>query len=686
MSTFNGTIPEFPLIRVDYFHALAPPSPPSLSSLSPPPPPQAPLACFLSHIHTDHLKGLESLRSPFVYCTPATRSLLLRLERYPHRLNFARGILETRKRTYGHLKRVLRAVPLDVPTRIELRPGEEIRVTAVEANHCPGACMFLFESVDVNDQGRESGKARGDGPVGTMGVSSHGRRKAVLYTGDVRAEKWWVESLVRHPVLGPYVVGTFGMRVELGEGKGDKQASVTGPARSLRTLDKIYLDTSFAVKRGEYWSFEPKVKGVREMLCKVQQEEVRSGGKTRYYFHAWTAGYEDVLVALSAFLESRVHVDAYRWKLYNALLEGETRDIREAAKLVGFREGNRWQDGCLTSEDGEDVRIHACEKGMGCEVLKDENVVQIVPIVTRYKGVEYMETGVGGGQGDLDQVHELELNDLNTIGALIELCQKRLQAQPEVLTKVMKWLEDCVKQGASNVKLDTEAFYDALEDGSQTRDLDEIPIERLVGALERLVSKKKEKTELPTKRVTFPYSRHASYEELRWLVAAFRPKAVYPNTYEPGMDMDDLFGDLLLVPTSKDKSSELMPEASTPADRNEQAVQLPRAQVKDVVNDRAKATPKSTPTERIDQDLVEKQRASKDGHDRSLYGRTEPTSTPFELKRKRTDERASLEVERSIQRRISAFQSVLSSDDAEFPGLDLVSVKGYHNEEKEVEL
>lgn len=35
----------------------------------------SPLACFLSHVHSDHLSGLESLRSPFVYCSAATKEV-----------------------------------------------------------------------------------------------------------------------------------------------------------------------------------------------------------------------------------------------------------------------------------------------------------------------------------------------------------------------------------------------------------------------------------------------------------------------------------------------------------------------------------------------------------------------------------------------------------------------------------
>lgn len=42
-----------------------------------------------------------------IYCSAATKELLLRLERYPHRLNFELGILEARKQTYKHLQKLL---------------------------------------------------------------------------------------------------------------------------------------------------------------------------------------------------------------------------------------------------------------------------------------------------------------------------------------------------------------------------------------------------------------------------------------------------------------------------------------------------------------------------------------------------------------------------------------------------
>lgn len=98
--------------------------------------------------------------------------------------------------------------------------------------------------------------------------------------------------------------------------------------------------------------------------------------------------------------------------------------------------------------------------------------------------------GAGGGHGDLDQVHELELNDLSAIGSLMELCNTRLSDQPELQQKIFTWLGKSVKAGGRNVKIDTTAFFDALHDGDNegADELDDVPLDRLVTALGKLVS------------------------------------------------------------------------------------------------------------------------------------------------------------------------------------------------------
>ena len=122
--------------------------------------------------------------------------------------------------------------------------------------------------------------------------------KAILYTGDIRctfeanfdgllllislmlslAEPWWVNSIIRNPIVVPYCCG-------------------------LRRLDKIYLDTTFASDTGLYRAFPAKAEGLSELLTKIS----RYPASTVFHFHAWTLGYEDVWIALASALGSQVH-------------------------------------------------------------------------------------------------------------------------------------------------------------------------------------------------------------------------------------------------------------------------------------------------------------------------------------------------------------------------------------------
>lgn len=97
--------------------------------------------------------------------------------------------------------------------------------------------------------------------------------KAILYTGDIRSEPWFVNTISRNPNLAEYTSG-------------------------LKTLDKIYLDTSFT----EDVPFQTKAQGIAELLCKVSKYP----SDTVFHFQAWTYGYEDVWVALSKTLKSQV--------------------------------------------------------------------------------------------------------------------------------------------------------------------------------------------------------------------------------------------------------------------------------------------------------------------------------------------------------------------------------------------
>ncbi|XP_069731939.1 5' exonuclease Apollo [Phaenicophaeus curvirostris] len=100
---------------------------------------------FLSHLHADHTAGLSSTWSRPLYCSPLTARLLRRRLQVPP----------------------CWIRPLEVGQSHVV--GEEVTVTLLDANHCPGSVMFLFE-----------------GAFGT-----------ILYTGDFR----YTRSMQDEPVL-----------------------------------------------------------------------------------------------------------------------------------------------------------------------------------------------------------------------------------------------------------------------------------------------------------------------------------------------------------------------------------------------------------------------------------------------------------------------------------------------------
>lgn len=404
------------------------------------------------------------------------------------------------------MRKLAKPLPLDTPTIIELAPHNSIRVTLVDANHCIGAVMFLIE---------------GDG-------------KAVLYTGDMRAETWWVNSLVQNPILLPYTLGN-------------------------RCLDCIYLDTTFATKREPYKCFPSKAEGIRELLDKVSQYP----DDTTFYFHSWTFGYENVWIALSAFLGSRIHLDDYRARIYGSLstldkmelrqiglkvqtdnksLRQSGIDVCEATALCGFRNGNHIQPGCLTSQEG--VRLHSCERGMGCRVLdhdKQAKIVHIIPIITRANGIEVEEMGAGGGKGDLDQKEELETGGIPELSKLMELCTKTIEDEA-LLAKVLNTIHDMLMSSDGKFDLDMQ-LQKAISDRE-----DDVSIKTFVRILSANASRPAAKEQPQNRTIRFPYSRHSSYSELCALVAAFRPKDVFPCTVDtenwiPDMSMQSLFGE-----------------------------------------------------------------------------------------------------------------------------------------------
>jgi DNA cross-link repair 1C protein len=477
MSTFDGWVKEFPRIRIDYFR----------SDSSRP----QPLACFLSHVHSDHTLGLETHKMPFVYCSAATRSLLLRMEKYPHRINFSRGILEARKQRYEHLASVLRPLPMETPTTLELTPKETIQVTLFDANHCPGAVMFLIQ----------------------------GDCRAVLYTGDIRAEPWWVNSIVQNPNLIPFVMG-------------------------VKRLDCLYLDTTFASHQDKYRTFQTKAQGLEELITKVSEYP----SDTLFYFRAWTLGYEQVWTTLSNLLDSFVHVDNYQLRLFSSIAEEPRAGFTtfEVTQLIGFDFGHARHPGCLSNDTNS--RIHSCEPGSPCHTsLKEKNVVWITPIISRLEdGTELQEIGAGGGGGDLYQTPEIDISSAFTMEALESICEDMFE-DATIRARIYEVFRAAKTSCSERVSLE------GLDvDGDVELSLKQFA--KLVSKFEgwkgqQMVTQDRGQQAKQQDVIHFPYSRHSSYGELRHLVKSLHPKEVHACTVdlpswseEAGMQF--LFGDL----------------------------------------------------------------------------------------------------------------------------------------------
>lgn len=104
------------------------------------------------------------------------------------------------------------------------------------------------------------------------------------------------------------------------------------------------------------------------------------------------------------------------------------------------------------------------------------------------------ELGAGGGQGDLNQRHELETSDESAVSQLIAFCATKLQDQPQLQASVLEMLSAIRRDHTRSIVLNGSAFQSDghSEDGLDISNIDELPLERLVPVLVRFVTMAKE--------------------------------------------------------------------------------------------------------------------------------------------------------------------------------------------------
>ena len=268
---------------------------------------------FLSHFHSDHYMGLKkNFGAGRVYCTMVTAKLVHRILGVPLQCIY---VLEIGK-----------------PCAVQ-----GVRVTALDANHCPGACMFLFEPA-------------GEAPT--------------LHTGDARLTD---EHTRRIPELLRYA------RTE-GRGRGKccavpktdvashpisiSSSQLTTPSRRVRGACVLALDTTYCSHK--YASF-PSQRRVVEAVAKCVVAEVASNPKVLVLVGSYTIGKEAVFFGVARALGRRVYIGANKRRVMGCL------DLTDEEKS-------------LVCEDDTKTNVHAVPLGYTRSHKKLESILK------HYKG------------------------------------------------------------------------------------------------------------------------------------------------------------------------------------------------------------------------------------------------------------------------------------------------------------
>ncbi|KAK6905298.1 hypothetical protein I204_05244 [Kwoniella mangroviensis CBS 8886] len=444
---YNGHLLEFPTIRVDCFLPSSPstllPSLPSCSTHPYPlkPAPNAQLF-LLTHVHSDHLMGLSDSFTGKIICSPDTKRMLLALEAEVDRGLLEEGKREVRRLKYPGLRRRvegkgkdekmvdrIEAVPYGFPKEYKIgyedgKP-QTVTITLLDANHCPGSTMFLITS-----------------PT-----------KAVLHTGDIRADKLFIQTLGREPAIQPFLA-------PLSTHAGSRR----GVRGGRRILDRIYLDTGAILGTGDMPDREPILQDLVEQMSLFPENTI-------FFLDTWCFGWEYVVKEVARYLNEPVHVDRYKRSIYTAI------------------ETDPYLLMCTTT-DAHSTRFHACErthKCMACRRFESGNRKPVYNLDKRIVSVNMVEVKEASWamehQDFLDRLGKAALGEgpwpyninvplarhspLPELQNLVKLFEPK-SVSPNTVTAGLKgmdyyllpeFLSDCVDEGGSEAIIRERNLY-----------------------------------------------------------------------------------------------------------------------------------------------------------------------------------------------------------------------------------
>lgn len=196
---------------------------------------------FLTHFHSDHYGGLtKSWSAGIIYCSSVTANLV--------------------EQQLGVPRRYLHVLPLNQTMTIETRSGRMVKVTLIDANHCPGAVLLFFQ-------------------VG---------ERTILHVGDFR----W------------------------------NRAQHLSPLHNLlqgRRLERIFLDTTYCVPKHTLPSQQAAITATVQYALALVQEAKKRKQRLLLLFGAYTIGKERIYLAVAKALGMKVYVDSRRFRILSAL-------------------------------------------------------------------------------------------------------------------------------------------------------------------------------------------------------------------------------------------------------------------------------------------------------------------------------------------------------------------------------
>lgn len=192
---------------------------------------------LLTHCHSDHLVGLDAKSfGQKVYCSRITKELTILNEKYCNAAAF------------------LYPIDFNRPFTVYVE-GCYVKITLIPAYHCPGATMFLLES----------------------------STESVLITGDIRAESWWVNSLVKNPYLFPYTCA--------------------------KTLQNIYFDSTFCYRGEPYIEIPSNNDGIETVIELIKLYPL-DDPEIEFNFRDTTLGFEEAWSGIVNALHGNLNINS----------------------------------------------------------------------------------------------------------------------------------------------------------------------------------------------------------------------------------------------------------------------------------------------------------------------------------------------------------------------------------------